>query len=253
MNNLVQFENRDGIGILRLSNPDQLNVLDSAMVRALTDSLIDIRQMSLKVLIVTGEGKAFVAGASIKEMSTLSVEESKVFAENGHRAFHLLEAMPWPTIAMINGFALGGGSELALACDLRFASERAKLGQPEVTLGICPGYGGTQRLARLIGPSKAMDIIFTGRIIPAAEALAMGWVDRVYPADTLEAETLAYAESIRKNSAHAIVRSKAAIRVGLEGGDGYQAEIDEFAVCFAHPDQREGMTAFLEKRPPVYK
>jgi len=250
---LVLFENRNGIGLLTINNPDSMNVFDSDMMEALGQKLTQVEKEDLNALIITGQGRAFVAGASIKQMSQLTSEQAYVFGETGQKTFAMLEAMPWPTIAMINGFALGGGSELALACDLRFASVKAKLGQPETTLGICPGYGATQRLVELIGPSKAKDLIFTGRIIGAEEALAIGLVDRVYPADQLEIETWAYAESLKKSSAHAITRSKRAIQAGLRGEDGYQVERTEFARCFDHPDQREGMNAFLDKRSPKYK
>ena len=253
MSNLVLFENQDGIGRLTMNNPDSLNVFDSAMMQALRDKLSEISRLELKALIITGAGRAFVAGASIKEMSRLNPDQALEFGEMGHQTFAMLEAMPWPTIAMINGFALGGGSELALACDLRFASDKAKLGQPEVTLGITPGYGGTQRLAKLIGPSKAKDLIFTGRIIGAQEALELGWVDRVFPADELDRETMNYVTGLLKNSAHAISCSKAAIDAGLAGENGYDRELSEFARCFEHPDQQEGMSAYLEKRSPEYK
>lgn len=253
MSNLVQFENRDGIGLLTLSSPETLNAFDSAMMKAFAEKLEEVSQENLHVLIITGSGKAFVAGASIKEMVNLNPEEAKEFARFGHETFKRLEDMPFPTIAMVNGFALGGGSELALSCDLRFASEKAKLGQPEVGLGIPPGYGGTQRLAELIGPSKAKDYIFTGRVIGAAEALEVGWVDRVFAPEELEAKTFEYAESIKKNSRNAIAQTKAAIFTGLRGGDGYQAEINAFSDCFSHPDQKEGMSAFLEKKPANFK
>lgn len=253
LSNLVLFENRDGIGLLTMNNPDSMNIFDSEMMQALHDKLDEIMQENLKALIITGAGRAFVAGASIKEMSELSPSEALEFGQLGHKTFWKIETMPWPTIAMINGFALGGGSELALACDLRFASEKAKIGQPEVTLGICPGYGGTQRLTQLVGPSKAKDLIFTGRIITAQEALDLGWVDRVFSPEELEAKTWEYAEGLKKSSAHAIARSKEAIQAGLRGAEGYEKELKEFAMCFEHHDQQEGMRAFIEKRPPEFK
>lgn len=253
MNNLVLFENRDGIGLLTMNNPDSMNVFDSQMMQALHDKLDEISQEDLRALIITGAGRAFVAGASIKEMSELTPTQAYDFGQLGHQTFAKIEAMKWPTIAMINGFALGGGSELALACDLRFASDKAKLGQPEVTLGITPGYGGTQRLAQLVGPAKAKDLIFTGRIISAKEALDIGWVDRIYPPEELADKTWNYALGLKKASANAIARSKQAIQAGLSGQDGFETELSEFARCFEHPDQREGMRAFLEKRPPEYK
>lgn len=244
------FEKQGNIGILTLNKPEILNALSTEFIQEMHAKFKELMQENLSVLIITGVEKAFVAGANIKEMQSLSEEEALQFAKNGHEAFETLEHFPAPVIAMINGYALGGGSELALACDFRFASSKAKLGQPEVGLGICPGFAGTQRLKKLVGPSKAKDLIFTGRTIGAEEALAMGYVDRVFAPEELLEKTLEFARLIEKNSPYAVRVSKQAINAPKD--QGYVLEQELFARCFSVGDQQEGMQAFLEKRPAKF-
>lgn len=248
----VRFENREGIGLLTLNSPETLNALSS-------DFLDEIRQMvdslpALDVLIITGVGKGFVAGANIREMQALNPKEAQVFARRGHEVFSAIENLPCPVIAMVNGFALGGGCELMLACDLRVASARAKFGQPEVGLGIIPGFGGTQRLTLAVGAAKAKELIYTGRVIKADEAYTMGLVNQVAEPEDLEETTFSLAREIQKNSAFAVSQAKKAIAKGLVDGlkAGLTAEIELFATCFDQGEQKEGMTAFLEKRKPTF-
>ncbi|KAF5059246.1 Crotonyl-CoA hydratase [anaerobic digester metagenome] len=248
----VHFENRSGIGLLTLDSPETLNSLSS-------DFLGEIRQAveslpALDVLIITGVGKSFVAGANIKEMEALNPGEAKEFSRRGHEVFTAIENLPCPVIAMVNGFALGGGCELMLACDLRVASSRAKFGQPEVGLGIIPGFGGTQRLTLAVGPAKAKELIYTGRIIKAEEALTLGLISQIAEPEELEAAALTLAQEIQKNSAAAVGQAKRAMAQGLAEGfeAGLAAEVERFAECFEHGDQKEGMTAFLEKRKPAF-
>lgn len=248
----VTFENREGIGLLTLNSPETLNSLTSELLEELKGAVAALP--SLDVLILTGSGKAFVAGASIKEMRGLSPEEARAFSRRGHELFAAIEALPYPVIAMINGIALGGGCELLLACDLRVASSRAKFGQPEVGLGIIPGFGGTQRLAWAVGSAKAKELIFTGRIISADEALTMGLVGQVTEPEALEDVTFGLAREIQKNSAMAVRQAKRAMSGEYAGrhAAGLRAEQDFFSDCFLNDDPREGMTAFLEKRKPKF-
>jgi enoyl-CoA hydratase len=208
-----------------------------------------------RVLIITGGGeKAFVAGADIAEMSGMTAGQAREFAALGHRVFQLLEALPQATIAAVNGFALGGGCELAAACDLVYASEKAKLGLPEVTLGIIPGFGGTQRLTRLLGRGRAKEIIFTGEMIDAAKACDVGLVLEVLPADKLMEHCRAVAGKLLKRGPLAIAQAKRVIEHGADADlrIGNELERQAFAVLFGSEDTREGMKAFLEKRPPRF-
>lgn len=239
------------MGVLTVARPEALNALnrqvlhdlDEAMDRAMEDE-------SLYVLILTGEGRAFVAGADIAEMETLSTAEAKRYAVYGGETFHKLETMQKPVIAAVNGFALGGGCELAMACDIRIAGEKAKFGQPEVGLGITPGFGGTQRLPRIVGASKAMELILTGRVIDAQEAKAIGLVSEVCPQESLLERALALAAEICANAPIAVCQAKRCIHIGLQTDmvTGAAFEAEAFGVCFGTEDQREGMSAFLEKR-----
>lgn len=255
--NKLIIEVKDRIGYLTINQPKALNALDSEVLQELNTALTEIgSNEAIQVLIVTGAGeKAFVAGANIKEMSQKNPIEGKEFSELGNAVFAKLSKLPQPTIAAVNGFALGGGSELALACDMRIASEAMKIGQPEVSLGIIPGFGGTQRLSRLVGVAKAKELIFTGKNIKADEAEKIGLVNKVVAPEALltEAETLA--QAILKNASFAVQQAKVVIDKGLEMplDHALTLESDVFGLCFATEDQTEGMSAFIEKRSSKFK
>jgi enoyl-CoA hydratase len=210
----------------------------------------------VRVAVLTGAGdKAFAAGADIKYMSGLDVDEAKEWGDLGHEAGRLLETMPKPTIAAINGYALGGGCELALACDLRYAARTAKLGQPEINLGIIPGWGGTQRLARTTTLGYAKELIFTGKVVDAEEAERSGLVNAVFEADELLARTMAVAKLLASKSPVALAAAKAECNRALQGGHpaNLDAEAERFGELFDSEDAKEGMTAFVEKREPAFK
>ena len=233
-----------------------MNALDVVTLSELGDRLADLRaDDDVRVIVLTGGGeKAFAAGADIKYMSELSVEAAKEWGALGHQVGQLLETKPKASIAAINGFALGGGCELALACDLRYAASTAKLGQPEVNLGIFPGWGGTQRLARVCGLGIAKDLILTGRVVDADEALRIGLVNDIFdPADLMET-TLKIAELIGSKGPLALAEAKAAINHALQGDyvANLEAEAEAFGDLFSSKDAREGMTAFVEKRAPDF-
>jgi len=229
-----------------------MNALDVVTLSELGDRLADLRaDDDVRVIVLTGAGeKAFAAGADIKYMSELSVEAAKEWGALGHQVGQLLETKPKASIAAINGFALGGGCELALACDLRYAASTAKLGQPEVNLGIFPGWGGTQRLARVCGLGVAKDLILTGRVVDADEALRIGLVNGVFEPAELMDRTLEVAQTIASKGPLAISAAKAAINHALQGDhvENLEAEADAFGELFSSEDAREGMTAFVEKR-----
>ncbi len=241
---------------ITVDRPKALNALNTATLEQLEEALATVAQKrELRGLIVTGAGeKAFVAGADIAEMMNLNLEQSLAFAARGHRVFDAMERLHCPTLAAVNGFALGGGCELALACDLIYASETAKFGLPEVSLGIIPGFGGTQRLTRLVGRARAKELIFTGDILDAARAKAIGLALDVVPASQLLAHCQAVLGRIAKKGPLAVARAK---RVIAQGADlplaaGNQLEREAFADLFQSADRREGMTAFLEKRPAAF-
>ena len=229
-----------------------MNALDVATLSELGDQLAELRDDGdVRVVVLTGAGeKAFAAGADIKYMSALSVEAAKEWGALGHKVGQLLETGPKASIAAINGFALGGGCELALACDLRYAASTAKLGQPEVNLGIFPGWGGTQRLARVCGLGVAKDLILTGRAVDAEEALRVGLVNGVFEPGELMEKTLDVARTIASKGPLAISAAKAAINHALQGDhvENLEAEADSFGELFSSADAREGMTAFVQKR-----
>ncbi len=245
------------IGILKFNRPEVLNALNRQVFSELMSVLSRIeRERFLKVLILTGSGdKAFVAGTDITEMENLSCFEAREFALLARQAIDKIYSLDCPVIAAINGFALGGGCEVALACDIRIASEKAKLGQPETNLAILPGSGGTQRLPRLIGLSKAKQLIFTGEIIDAKRALELGLVDLVVPHDQLMTEAKKMASTISNKSKICLVLAKSAINRGwdMDLKTALDYEIECFSQCFATKDQKEGMRAFLEKRKPNFK
>ncbi|MGK0467753.1 short-chain-enoyl-CoA hydratase [Clostridium sp.] len=244
------------IGILSINNPKSLNALNLAIFKEI-NAAIDMVEADeeVYVLIITGEGKAFVAGADIEEMKSLNVEESRKFGKIGSDVFRKIELMEKPVIAAVNGFALGGGCELAMSCDIRIASEKAKLGLPEVSLGITPGFSGTLRLPRLVGIAKAKELIYTGNIISAEDAEKIGLVNKVVPQEELMSITLNLANKIASVAQIAVKYSKSAINRGIETDieTGMAMENDIFGLCFATKDQREGMTAFIEKRKPVFQ
>ena len=256
MNNLVLIEQQGKIAILRINRPEAMNSLDPAMLFAIDAAIDQVSEdPEVGVILITGEGKAFVAGADIAAMSTMGEEEGMALGILGQQVFRKIETLELPTIAVVNGFALGGGCELAMACDMRIASQRAKFGQPEVGLGITPGFSGTQRLPRLVGKGKACELILTGDIIQAEEAERIGLVNKVVPPEELMREAIALAERILKNAPLAVCYSNRAIKDGLdtdlESGIALEAEL--FASCFNTADQKEGMKAFLEKRKPVFQ
>ncbi len=241
---------RDGaVAVVTIDRQEALNALNVETLTELRDRLRELAgDAEVRAVVLTGAGeKAFVAGADIKYMSGLEPEQAKGWGALGHEAAGLLETMPKPTIAAINGFALGGGCELALACDIRYASSRAKLGQPEINLGIVPGWGGTQRLARVCGIGVAKDLIFTGRNVDAEEALRIGLVSRV--ADPVLEHALETARDLAAKSPVALGLAKRL--VNLSPG-AFETEADEFGELFASEDAKEGLTAFAEKRAPTF-
>ncbi|MEE9164302.1 MAG: enoyl-CoA hydratase-related protein [Thermoplasmata archaeon] len=250
------MEEDEGIAIVTLDRPDALNALNTEMLQELRDVLHQVaRRQDVRVVILTGAGdRAFAAGADIREMADQGPLEMRRYAALGHEVARLLERMGKPVIAALNGYALGGGSELALACDIRIASEDAQMGQPEVKLGIPPGFGGSQRLTRLVGRGRASEIIFLGEPVAAGEAAKMGLVNRVVPADRLLEEAKAWARRMQERGALALQLAKAAIHqtqeTGLSAGLEYEREL--FSLAFATDDQDEGMEAFLAKRKPEF-
>ncbi len=248
-NLLVTIE--DGIAMVKFNRPQVLNALNTDTVLELERTIDELAQnANVRVIILTGEGKAFVAGADISEMSKFSSLEARTFAQNGHRALGKLEDIDRPVIAAINGFALGGGCEIALACDIRILAENAKIGQPEVNLGIIPGFGGTQRLARLCGASIAKELIYTGDMIDAQEALRIGLANKVVSADKLIDAAKDMAKKIMNKGPIAIRMTKTIINRGLDSNleTAKELEIETFALCFSTGEPKEGMNAFLEKR-----
>jgi enoyl-CoA hydratase len=248
---------RDGaVAIVTMSRPEALNAFNTAQLEMLLSVAVDLsNDTDIRAVILTGEGsRAFAAGADISEMSTKSPSEAMKFGELGHAIGKAIGHAPQPWIAAINGFALGGGCEMALACDIRIASENAQLGQPEVTLGIPAGWGGTQRLPRLVGPGVAAELLFTGRRLKADEALRIGLVNAVYPADGLMPAAKEMAQTIANNSPSAVRATKEAMRRAFDLPliDGLAVEAQLFALSFDSADQREGMTAFAEKRRPEF-
>ena len=252
----IVVEREESIAILRFNRPNVLNALNRQVFLEIISIFDEVRKEVVpRVVILTGTGdKAFVAGTDITEMENLSSFEAREFADLARRAFDSIGNLDRPVIAAINGFALGGGCELAMTCDIRIASEKARLGQPEINLGIIPGSGGTQRLPRLVGPSKAKQLIFTGELVDAKTALDIGLVDKVVPHDQLMDETKKLASAIAGKSKVGLALSKAAINRGLDVDlrTALNYEIECFAQCFASEDQKEGMKAFLEKRKPNF-
>jgi enoyl-CoA hydratase len=250
----VDVRRLGGVATVTIDRQDALNALDVATLTELRDCLRDLEaDEGVRVVVLTGAGdRAFAAGADIKYMSGLGVEQAKAWGALGHETARLLETMPQPTIAAVNGVALGGGCELALACDIRYASARAKLGQPEINLGIVPGWGGTQRLARICGVGVAKELIFTGRNIDAEEALRIGLVNAL--ADPVLDKALEIARTLAAKSPVALAAAKRAVNLalGAKHSDNLDAEAELFGDLFASDDAREGLAAFVEKREPRF-
>ena len=241
----------NGICVLTLSAPKSLNALNSALIGELDDFLTKLDTTATRVLILTGDGdKSFVAGADISEMAHLGEAEGLAFGQRGAEAFRKLEDLPIPTIAAINGFALGGGCEIAMACDIRYASANARFGQPEVGLGIIPGFSGTYRLPKLIGQGMAKELIYSGRVIKADEALRIGLINRVVEQEELMPAVIALAEQILRNAPLAVRYAKECINrnYDLDRREGLALENELFARCFTTEDQKNGMQAFLTKQ-----
>jgi len=252
---LIDVEREDAVAVVTIDRQDALNALDVATLTELRDRLRELAaDDEVRVVILTGAGeKAFVAGADIKYMSGLDVDEAKAWGALGHEAGRLLETMPAPTIAAVNGFALGGGCELALACDIRYAATNAKLGQPEVNLGIIPGWGGTQRLARVCGLGVAKELIFTGRVVDAEEALRIGLVNAVHDPVLEKARETAALLASKSPIALRLMKELANRALGGDHAANLEAEGDTFGELFSSEDAREGLTAFVEKREPVFR
>lgn len=248
----IILEKEGHLAVVTINRPKALNALNSETLKDLDTVLDDLeKDNNIYCVILTGSGeKAFVAGADISEMKDLSEEEGKEFGLLGNKVFRRLEKLDKPVIAAISGFALGGGCELAMACDIRIASEKAKFAQPEAGLGITPGFGGTQRLPRLVGEGKAKELIYTCAIIKADEALRIGLVNKVVPLETLMDEAKAMANAIMVNAPIAVKLCKDAINRGMQVDidTAIEVEAEDFGKCFATEDQKEGMTAFIEKR-----
>lgn len=252
----ITIERRGKIAILTINRPDKLNALSSKVHLDGVAALDELRRDdTVRVVIITGSGeKAFIAGADISEFEGQTpVTQRNNFHERS--LFNTIDVFPKPVIAMINGFCLGGGNELAMACDIRIASENARFSQPEINLGIMCGGGGTQRLTRLIGEGRAMEMALTGDMIDAATAHRFGLINHVHPSDELEAETMKLAERIAEKAPIALQLSKEAVKFASRSNldEGLRREVDLFAICFSTEDKKEGVSAFLEKRKPEFK
>ncbi len=253
----ILFTVEDGVALLTFNRPKALNAMNSeTMTELMQAATVCKNDDSIKVLVLTGAGdKSFVAGADISEMQNLRPKEALAFMELGHETLRLIETMPKPSIAAVNGFALGGGTEISMSCDMRFASETARFGQPEILIGLIPGWGGTQRLARLVGFGRAKELIMGGDQINAQRAYEIGLVNRLYPADQLMAETKKFAAKMARLPGFALKMAKHAINYGydLSLDNANRLETECCAQCFSTDDQKEGMTAFLEKRKANFK
>jgi enoyl-CoA hydratase len=254
--NTVQTSIKDRIAIIKINRPKQLNALSMEVLADLKEEFKIVEQNDgVGVIILTGEGdKAFIAGADIKEMSTLSVKEAEAYAIKGQSLTTCIENFPKPVIAAINGFALGGGCEFAMACHIRYASETARLGQPEVGLGLIAGFGGTQRLPRLVGKGRALEILLSGGMLSAQDAKGMGLVNAIFPQESLIEECLKLASKILRNAPIAIRETIFSVNEGLDLSleGGLKQEAQRFGVIFESEDQIEGTTAFVEKRPAKF-
>jgi len=250
------FEKKNRVAVITLNRPKALNVLNRATLEELQTLLNQIHQdKSIRCVVITGSGKAFAAGADIKEMVEMNATQAKEFAQLGQQVFSFIEMLPQPVIACLNGFALGGGCELACACDLRSGAKTLKIGEPEVNLGIIPGFGGSFRLPRLVGLSRAKQMILTGEALNAEEALQAGLLHWVFNAEELLPKTLLIAERMAQKPLSALASAKKLLRETLDYpiAESEKREAEAFSRCFNSPDQREGMQAFLEKRSPRFE
>ena len=245
------IQDNGAVRVIKINNPEALNALNTAILKELDAAFTEVAEDNgILAVVLTGEGRAFVAGADISEMKSKNAIEGEIFGKLGASVFRKIELLPKPVIAAVNGFALGGGCELAMSCDIRLASAKAKFGQPEVGLGITPGFSGTQRMPRLIGMGKAKELIYTADIIDAAEAYRIGLVNHVYEPEALMEEAMKMAEKIASKAPIAAKNSKEAINRGIQTDMDSAVAIEAylFGLCFASEDQKEGMTAFFEKR-----
>ena len=253
----IIFQVKEKIAFITFNRPKVLNALNEACLKEFSHAIDRVAEdEEIRVLILTGAGeKSFVAGADITEFLKFNVLKAKLFSEKGHRLVNKLQNLPIPVIAAVNGFALGGGCEIVLACDFIYASENAMFGLPEINLGIIPGFGGTQRLPRIIGKNRAKEMIFTGKMISAAEANAIGLVNKVCPQDQLMNYALKVAGTIVSKGKVSLRAAKQAVNNGMDVDlmAGCRIEIDAFAICLTSPDAMEGTHAFLEKRPAGFK
>ena len=252
----IIFDKKDSIGYVTMNRPKALNALNTEVLTELDDVFRAIdKDDEVRVAIVTGEGRSFIAGADIAQMSELNGTEGRDMTIQGQKVMELIESINKPVIAAVNGFALGGGNELAMACDIRIASEKAKFGQPEVNLGIIPGYGGTQRLPRLVGKGMAKKLIYSAEMIDAQEAYRIGLVDEVVPAEELVEAAEKLAKTIMSKAPIAIKMAKVAINNGINTDltIGVQFEAESYTSTFVSEDRVEGMKAFVEKRPAEFK
>jgi enoyl-CoA hydratase len=253
----ILFEVKDGVGVLTFNRPKALNALNPKTLEEVGQVVDRVRSDdTVRVLVLTGAGeKAFVAGADISEFPKMNALQARLFGERGQEVFFKLEQLPKPVIACVNGFALGGGCELAMSCDFIYASDKARFGQPEVNLGLIPGFGGTQRLARLVGRAKAKELCMTGEMIDAQQAKELGLAAKVFPADQLIEETMKAARLLASKSPNVLRSVKQVVDRGMDVDlkSGCALEVEAFGVCFASQDAREGVSAFLEKRKPEFK
>jgi enoyl-CoA hydratase len=253
----IIFQVDEGIATISFNRPKALNALNAALIEEFSQALDEIAaDEDIRVLVLTGAGdKSFVAGADINELAVCNALTSKNFARKGHNTLNKLQELPIVVIAAVNGFALGGGTEIAIACDFIYASENAKFGQPEINLGLIPGFGGTQRLPRLIGMNMAKELVFTGKMISAAEAEKIGLANKVVPQDQLMDEVMKTASEIASKGKVSLRAAKQAINFGMNTdlATGIHIEIEGFGQCYASSDSKEGTSAFLEKRKAEFK
>ena len=252
----IRYEKKDNIALVTIDRPEALNALNSTVIAELEQMVTELENDgTVRAMILTGEGRSFVAGADIGEQYPLDLDGGRRWGQRGSALFRRMERLEFPTIAAVNGFALGGGCELAMSCDIILASEKAKFGQPEVGLGITPGFSGTQRLPRRVGIAKAKELIFSGRMVKADEAERIGLVNAVYAPEALLDGAMEMARSFAKNAPIAVKYAKACIDRGMQTDidSGIACENELFAMCFATADQKEGMGAFLEKRTAEFQ